>query len=1198
MAKNRLEIIASMKDDLSKTLKKIDKALDKANQSIKDTGRSSKAAGNNVDKLSRKMQTAGTRSRSLYQGIKKLSRGLSNLKFLLGAAATAFGVFLAGRTAANVVKTAASIERLTAEIGTLLGDVSGKNLEDLNFAIRSMAVKGGQTLEDEFKAAYDAISAGIPKERLLEFLEATNKLAVAGVTDVATATDLLTTVVNSFNKDVDDVDDILDSLFTTVKFGKLRIADLAAALGRVSPIAEKVGLSLDEMNAGIATLTISGLKTEEATTALRQLLSTLIDLTPQAQKGLEELGMTDIFSLEALREKGFSKFIRDLAGATEGQTENIAKFVSNIRALTGALSLVNENGAKLSEIMDGFDQKFGAAQAAFEKTSNTFAFQFDRFKTLIEAVKVDIGNLVLPSLMKGVKAFVDNIEAGRIAFKNLTDEINRLKEAGEIEGPFGALSDLMENRSTLVGHIRFIVEESLMASLAVVGQAFIELLMLAARLFGDAIATRLSQAIVEGILQTPLVGDALDMILDLTNARRDSPGVLIQQRIEAEERMRDIQSSAGFSGGSWFDKEDLEADFNKWLASQDQEQIEQTYNKWWSEVLSDVSSKWTDIFSDLFDFKPGMGKIEHAMKLEGEPGFLGLTKMVPKFRIERTMDSLVEVFKAKGTEMQDIFDLQPLIDELKATDRAAGEALETFVNLAKAKAKFELTEEMNQLRKTIENTEGQLESSFTRLGDRTQDQFAAIVEGVGDTIETRFGEGSKLATGFQEFAKFLETLHDDTRIVQEVFTKTGEEADKSSRFITKLGEAYGFVAKKIQDVKLVASGFAAARTDALAEGQIGILNALGLSDQAKMIQLKRDLAEISKEISKTNELMKEATKETKGQLMAEIERLTLLAKAKDIEMFRLELQQEITKAKKDFNESVKLLNIEQQGGLKNEAQFAKEMTELQKQFNKTVQESVNKMDELKKTYPELIPLIDLSKQKMLEVLESIKGAKAELSQTNQFVNAFATSLTTATSLATEAGSIIGNNLGSAIDSVITGAKSIGEAFRDMAIGIVQDLAKVIVKMLIIQALSAIFPGAGIAAPSFFGIGANKGGLIPGFSRGGKVGGSGPDRDSVHAMLTPGEFVIRRSAVQALGLDLLTKLNNVRLPGSIGNVQTGGMQGYNQGGQVSQQTASPTPAYVVANERSMQSLLSGGRAAMIDFLRSNRDSFMGDSRHMM
>ena len=1179
MAKNRLEIIASMKDDLSKTLKKIDKALDKANQSIKDTGRSSKAAGNNVDKLSRKMQTAGTRSRSLYQGIKKLSRGLSNLKFLLGAAATAFGVFLAGRTAANVVKTAASIERLTAEIGTLLGDVSGKNLEDLNFAIRSMAVKGGQTLEDEFKAAYDAISAGIPKERLLEFLEATNKLAVAGVTDVATATDLLTTVVNSFNKDVDDVDDILDSLFTTVKFGKLRIADLAAALGRVSPIAEKVGLSLDEMNAGIATLTISGLKTEEATTALRQLLSTLIDLTPQAQKGLEELGMTDIFSLEALREKGFSKFIRDLAGATEGQTENIAKFVSNIRALTGALSLVNENGAKLSEIMDGFDQKFGAAQAAFEKTSNTFAFQFDRFKTLIEAVKVDIGNLVLPSLMKGVKAFVDNIEAGRIAFKNLTDEINRLKEAGEIEGPFGALSDLMENRSTLVGHIRFIVEESLMASLAVVGQAFIELLMLAARLFGDAIATRLSQAIVEGILQTPLVGDALDMILDLTNARRDSPGVLIQQRLDAEERMRDIQSSSGFLGGSWFDKEDLEKEFDAWLSRQSAGRVEEIFSKWWSEVFSEVDAHWTDMFSDLFDFKPGMGEIDDSS-------------------LEKTMESLVEVFKAKGTEVQDIFDLQPLINDLKDTDEEAGRLLETFVNLAKAKAKFELTEEMNELRKTIENTESQLEGSFTRLGDRTQDQFAAIVEGVGDTIETRFGEGSKLATGFQEFAKFLETLHDDTRIVQEVFTKTGEEADKSSRFITKLGEAYGFVAKKIQDVKLVASGFAAARTDALAEGQIGILNALGLSDQAKMIQLKRDLAEISKEISKTNELMKEATKETKGQLMAEIERLTLLAKAKDIEMFRLELQQEITKAKKDFNESVKLLNIEQQGGLKNEAQFAKEMTELQKQFNKTVQESVNKMDELKKTYPELIPLIDLSKQKMLEVLESIKGAKAELSQTNQFVNAFATSLTTATSLATEAGSIIGNNLGSAIDSVITGAKSIGEAFRDMAIGIVQDLAKVIVKMLIIQALSAVFPGAGIAAPSFFGIGANKGGLIPGFSRGGKVGGSGPDRDSVHAMLTPGEFVIRRSAVQALGLDLLTKLNNVRLPGSIGNVQTGGMQGYNQGGQVSQQTASPTPAYVVANERSMQSLLSGGRAAMIDFLRSNRDSFMGDSRHMM
>ena len=48
-----------------------------------------------------------------------------------------------------------------------------------------------------------------------------------------------------------------------------------------------------------------------------------------------------------------------------------------------------------------------------------------------------------------------------------------------------------------------------------------------------------------------------------------------------------------------------------------------------------------------------------------------------------------------------------------------------------------------------------------------------------------------------------------------------------------------------------------------------------------------------------------------------------------------------------------------------------------------------------------------------------------------------------------------------------------------------------------------------------------------FNRGGLVPGSGPDVDSVLAMLTPGEFVLRRGAVEALGVDRLRALNEGR-----------------------------------------------------------------------
>jgi hypothetical protein len=53
--------------------------------------------------------------------------------------------------------------------------------------------------------------------------------------------------------------------------------------------------------------------------------------------------------------------------------------------------------------------------------------------------------------------------------------------------------------------------------------------------------------------------------------------------------------------------------------------------------------------------------------------------------------------------------------------------------------------------------------------------------------------------------------------------------------------------------------------------------------------------------------------------------------------------------------------------------------------------------------------------------------------------------------------------------------------------------------------------------------ANRGGMIP---------GGGPDEDSVLAMLTPGEFVMRRSAVQKLGVGFLQRLNMLNRGGVV------------------------------------------------------------------
>jgi hypothetical protein len=78
---------------------------------------------------------------------------------------------------------------------------------------------------------------------------------------------------------------------------------------------------------------------------------------------------------------------------------------------------------------------------------------------------------------------------------------------------------------------------------------------------------------------------------------------------------------------------------------------------------------------------------------------------------------------------------------------------------------------------------------------------------------------------------------------------------------------------------------------------------------------------------------------------------------------------------------------------------------------------------------------------------------------------------------------------------------------------------------------------------------NKGGPIRGFAKGGHVPGSGSG-DTVPAMLTPGEFVIRKKAVETIGLNNLQNMNKYASGGAVQKFANGGfVQKFKNGKEV-------------------------------------------------
>jgi len=110
----------------------------------------------------------------------------------------------------------------------------------------------------------------------------------------------------------------------------------------------------------------------------------------------------------------------------------------------------------------------------------------------------------------------------------------------------------------------------------------------------------------------------------------------------------------------------------------------------------------------------------------------------------------------------------------------------------------------------------------------------------------------------------------------------------------------------------------------------------------------------------------------------------------------------------------------------------------------------------------------------------------------------------------------------AAGDMITGSKSVEEAFREMGLNIGNRFLSNVAGNSV-DSLLGLLGQAGGGLGSFFTTKRNTGGLIQKFAKGGRVKGGSGTRDDVPALLDGGEFVITKRAAQAIGYEKLNKL---------------------------------------------------------------------------
>lgn len=397
--------------------------------------------GRNLVALGRTIRGFASGAVSAFDGVRRAVFSLRTA--FLGLAAVA-----AGLTVRRFVQIAADVQTGIARIATLLPDATQAQLDTLSRQLKAIAIESGQTFKDEFEAAFEAIQAGVPGNELIQFLRSANRLAVAGVTDVATANKLLLTVMRAYNIEFTKASEVSDRLFAIQQAeGNVTIPQLADAIGTVAADARQAGISLEELGAAFSALTTL-VSPDEASTRLRAFINEIVSLTPEARRQLQRLGVD--LSVSGIRANGLAKTLQDLERATGGNIESVQRYVNNIRALSGALILTQDGAGAFIRSLETISGSAGATDRGFARLFETLNVQTARFRSAFAGLVDELVRRWLPQI---TELFETLTEAADLAARIAQTDISTSSFSDEFFDSLASLGNLFLTIAKEVGRV-------------------------------------------------------------------------------------------------------------------------------------------------------------------------------------------------------------------------------------------------------------------------------------------------------------------------------------------------------------------------------------------------------------------------------------------------------------------------------------------------------------------------------------------------------------------------------------------------------------------------------------------------------------------------------------------------------------------------------------------------------------------------
>ena len=350
--------------------------------------------------------------------VKNFQKNTNSTMSAVGKVTTSTGKFMTKAVTVPLIGAGVAAAKIGGDFESQMSRVkaisgaTGKSFDLLRQQAIDLGAKTAFSAKESAAGMENLASAGFDATEIMQAMPGLLDLAAVSGGDVALASENAATALRGFGLDASQAGHVADVFARAAADTNAEVADMGEAMKYIAPVANAMGLSIEEVAAAIGIMSDAGIKGSQAGTSLRGALSRLAKPTKPMIGVMNDLGIS-FYDAEG-KMKPLKEQIGMLKDAFKGLTpeeqQHALVTLYGQEALSGMMALIDKGPEKLGTLTKSLKDSDGAADKMARTMQDNMNSSLEQMMGAFESAAIVIQKILAPYVRKLADAVAGLVE--------------------------------------------------------------------------------------------------------------------------------------------------------------------------------------------------------------------------------------------------------------------------------------------------------------------------------------------------------------------------------------------------------------------------------------------------------------------------------------------------------------------------------------------------------------------------------------------------------------------------------------------------------------------------------------------------------------------------------------------------------------------------------------------------------------------